>query len=116
MKPQTFYSLVRGLGEEHPVATPGYPLTLPNLEGVEFTIVRPISWSEQTLPDRWQVIHVRSGLRVMYGLGHAATRVKARESAMAELERIGSAKGWPAVLRKLKRARNEAIMEALGHG
>ena len=94
------------------VATVGYPLSLPDLPGIEFAIVRPMSWSEQILPV-WQVIHVRSGLRVMYTRSHEETRERAKAAAMAELERAGKSKGWKAVVRKLKRAKTPCIVTAL---
>ena len=111
MKARAYFNLYEG-GQVEAAETYGYPLTLPNLDGIEFAIVRPVQWGAITAKCGWQVIHVRSGLRLMRG-GMERNRAGARASAMAELERAGKKYGWDKVVRKLKRAKTPCIVEAL---
>lgn len=111
VKPQTFYNLMSG-AVETAVATPGYPLQLPGLDGVEFAVVRPITWGGGLVTDRWQVIHVRSGNRI--GSENLPTRRKAIMHAQDCLGANAREHGWPWVVRKAKRAKHSAILAALG--
>ncbi len=110
MKPRQYYNAST---EGRPMVTYGYPLSLPDLDGIEFAIVRPPGKLGVIWRDSWQVIHVRSGLRVMLWYRSASTREAAKQSAMAELERVGKKRGWKAVVRDLKRAKTSSIVAAL---
>jgi hypothetical protein len=107
MKARKYFNLYCGLVAAE---TYGYPLTLPNLDGVEFAIVHPVKWGP-TLGKGWQVIHVMSGHKITYN-GAEKTRERAKASAMAVLERVGKEHGWKWVVRRAKR-KTPCIVEAL---
>ena len=112
MKTRKYFNFYDG-GSTGAAETVGYPLSLPNLDGIEFAIVRPMDWGATMATRGWQVIHVRTGKRVMYRKGNEANTAAARESAMAEIERAGKKFGWENLARKLKRAKTPCIVAAL---
>ena len=112
MKTRKYFNCYEG-GRTEAAETIGYPLSLPNLEGIEFAIVRPVDWGATMARRGWQVIHVRTGKRVMYRKENEANTAAARESAMAEIERAGKKFGWDKLVRKLKRAKTPCIVAAL---
>ena len=109
MKPRMYFNSATRFWDTT-VASPtmGYPLTLPNLDGIEFAVVRPINDTKT-----WQVIHVRSGLRCMYRRHSEKTQKAAKLSCMAELEHYGKKMGWEKMVRRLKRKRTSCIVDAL---
>jgi len=109
MKPRTFFNLYYGR-EAQP--TTGYPMTLPNFDGVQFAVVHPITNGGNSARRRWQVIHVRSGCKITYA-GSEKTKKRAIDSAMADIECTIKNKGWKWTLRKAKRAKNPIIVAAL---
>lgn len=108
MKQQKYFNAASTLSGTVARETTGYPLILPNLDGIEFAVVRPINNTKT-----WQVIHVRSGLRCMYRYRDEKTQSAAKASCMAEIEHYGKKMGWEKMVRQLKRKKTPCIVESL---
>ena len=107
MKPRKYFNLRNLWGQSEPSETTGYPLSLPDLDGIEFATVRPLDG------EGWHVIHVRTGMRVMYRYRSEESKSAAKESAMAEIERVAKKMGWAKMERDLRRRKTPCIVAAL---